>query len=80
MSREKLRAISRNNIRETFRGPAGRSDPFELLVLKPPVLRNGLRIIAETTHRRSSRPSSPTEKDSRTVIPLGHLNAKTHSV
>jgi len=24
MSREKLRAISRNNIRETFRGPGGK--------------------------------------------------------
>ena len=60
--REKLRAISRNSIRETFRGPAGRSDPFELLVLGPPVLRNGLRIIAETTHRRSPVPHRPPKK------------------
>src|SRR5208337_4868367 len=53
---------------ETVAGRINRSDPFELLVLGPMVLRNGRRIIADSTHPTSSRPLSPPENDSRPLI------------
>src|SRR5208337_218390 len=53
---------------ETVAGRINRSDPFELLVLGPMVLRNGRRIIADSTHPTSSRPLSPPENGSRPLI------------
>ncbi len=68
MSREKLRAIGSNNNRETVGGRINRTDPLELLGRGPMVLRNGRRIIADTTHPASSRPLSPPGTDSRPLI------------
>gem|GEM_PF-3080388 len=56
---ENLGAIGSNNNRETVGGRIDCSDPFELLVFGPMVLRNGRRIIAGRTHPTNSRPLSP---------------------